>query len=264
MGRRSIPVALFLYLTFCAGSSRADLSAGLVAYFPFSGGADDASGNGHDGTVYGATVTADRFGNASSAYSFDGLDDYIEVSNAGGVFNLTSAFTIAAWCQLRTSVPSTSSGPLIWKTAWNGDNRDTFGLALMPDDIWLLKIERASDDFDFNMYGSMVQPGRWYHVAATYDGQYMGLYIDGVLDVIWDTGPIVAYTGDAPLRIGSNRNSNHTPGVFDGIIDEVCIYNRALSTSEVRELSVVPLPGAALLGVLGLGYSGWRLRRRTT
>lgn len=56
----------------------ADLSDGLVAYFPFNGNANDTSGNGHDGTVFGATLTEDRFGNPDSAYNFDG-DDYIDI-----------------------------------------------------------------------------------------------------------------------------------------------------------------------------------------
>jgi len=63
--------------------------------------------------------------------------------------------------------------------------------------------------------------------------------------------------------IGSGLNTNHgDKGVFNGPIDDVYIYSRALSAAEVKELSVVPVPGAALLGILGLGYSGLRLRRK--
>ena len=55
---------------------------GLVAYYPFSGNANDSSGNGNNGTVYGATLTTDRFGNANSAYSFDGVSNYINIANS--------------------------------------------------------------------------------------------------------------------------------------------------------------------------------------
>jgi hypothetical protein len=57
------------------------LNDGLVAYYPFNGNANDKSGNGNHGTVHGATLTEDRFGNADSAYNFDGVYDYIEIKN---------------------------------------------------------------------------------------------------------------------------------------------------------------------------------------
>ena len=56
---------------------------GLVGYWPFNGNANDESGNGNNGTVNGATLTTDRFGNANSAYSFDGVDDYIQTNYTG-------------------------------------------------------------------------------------------------------------------------------------------------------------------------------------
>ena len=59
----------------------ADLNDGLVAFWPFYGNAHDASGNGNDGVVYGATLCEDRFGTADSAYCFDGVDDYINIGN---------------------------------------------------------------------------------------------------------------------------------------------------------------------------------------
>ena len=69
------------------------ITSGLVAAYEFSGNANDVSGNGNDGVVNGATPTADRFGNAGSAYSFDGLDDYI---NLGGQ-NFGTALSLSVW-----------------------------------------------------------------------------------------------------------------------------------------------------------------------
>ena len=65
---------------------------GLVGWWPFNGNANDESGNGNNGTVNGATLTSDRFGNASSAYSFDGVDDYIEIQ-----LNQSLSYTYSAW-----------------------------------------------------------------------------------------------------------------------------------------------------------------------
>ena len=66
----------------------------MVTYYPFNGNASDESGNGNDGTVIGATLTADRFGRANSAYSFDGINDYIKAS----ADNLpTAERTVSLW-----------------------------------------------------------------------------------------------------------------------------------------------------------------------
>ena len=73
------------------------LTNGLVAYYPFNGNANDASGNGNDGTVQGAVPTTDRFGNANSAYAFDGLTDYIELPLNTGNLNGLSRATFSAW-----------------------------------------------------------------------------------------------------------------------------------------------------------------------
>jgi len=261
--KRHIILLLSVVILFSTGTAFADLSQGLIAYYPFSGNANDASGQGHDGTVYGATLTMDRFGNTDSAYRFDGINDYIEVLNTSGAFNLTSEWTIAAWCQPLNSLSFGTSGPVIWKTSINGRNYDTFGLAWQPGDDWILKLERASDDEDIAVISSQYTIGNWYHLAGTYDGQNLSFYVDGVLDSTLNAGSVVTYTGSAPLMIGSTLNTDHhDKGVFNGPIDEVRIYNRALSESEIYDLSVVPIPSAVILGGLGLTFSGWMLKRK--
>jgi hypothetical protein len=73
---------------------------GLVGWWPFNGNANDESGNGNNGTVNGATLTTDRNGNANAAYSFDGVNDYIQSINPLG--NLTSDFTISLYTNIAT------------------------------------------------------------------------------------------------------------------------------------------------------------------
>ena len=71
---------------------------GLVAYYPFNGNASDESGNGYDGTEFGGVApTTDRFGNADSAYSFDGVDDFVTIPSAPFNFSSQSALTVSAW-----------------------------------------------------------------------------------------------------------------------------------------------------------------------
>jgi hypothetical protein len=245
------------------GIVRADLTNGLIAYYTFNGNANDLSGNNYNGTVYGATLTTDHFGNTDSAYLFDGFDDCIIVPNTDGAFNLYE-WTISAWCQPLTSLSVGTSGPVIWKTSYNDFNYDTFGLTWMPENEWLLKLERASNDEDVHIYSSSYAPGSWHMVTGTYDGQNISIYVDGELDDTRYVGEIIAYTGPAPLMIGSNLNTDHTGrGVFNGPLDEVYIYNRALSEDEVYDLYVVPVPSAFILGVIGIGFAGLKLRKKT-
>jgi hypothetical protein len=79
MKTRVFAVCVVVFL-FC-GITHAGLSDGLVAYYPFNGNANDESGNGNNGTVNGATLTMDRFGNPNSAYNFDGMNNFIEISS---------------------------------------------------------------------------------------------------------------------------------------------------------------------------------------
>ena len=75
--KKLIITLVVICVLFLSGLAHANLEEGLIAYYPFNGNANDQSGNGNDGTVYGATLTEDRFGNLNNAYSFDGNDDKV-------------------------------------------------------------------------------------------------------------------------------------------------------------------------------------------
>ena len=90
-----IKFAAIFGLVFCSVVRAQIPTDGLVAYFPFNGNANDASANGNDGTVYGATLTNDRYSVTNSAYFFDGISSYILVSNSPSL-SLTN-ITISLW-----------------------------------------------------------------------------------------------------------------------------------------------------------------------
>ena len=89
----------YLMMIFIISASflYADLSDGLQAYYPFNGNANDESGNENDGTVSGAYLTNDRFGNSNSAYCFDGSDDFIEINDSNSLDIGLSDYSIVAW-----------------------------------------------------------------------------------------------------------------------------------------------------------------------
>lgn len=80
---------------------QASLTDGLVAYYPFNGNANDESGKGYNGKVNGATLTADRFGNANSAYSFDGNSD-IDLTGTNSLNFQSGGFSLVAWARFST------------------------------------------------------------------------------------------------------------------------------------------------------------------
>ncbi len=237
---------------------QANLSDGLVACYPFSGNADDMSVNNLDGTVFEASLTNDRFDNPEQAYFFDGQNDYIEVENTGGAFDLVNSWSISVWAKPAEPInlPSGIGAPVVWKTAFVGDNKQTFTLGWEGDKI-LLRMERASNDEDVKLFSAEPYNNLtdWIHIVGTYDGNTMSLYLDGALNNSRDVGEVIAYTGPAPLRIGNDQYSGGS--VFHGAIDDVRIYNRALSEEEV--LSLVPEP--ATLSLFAIGALSLRRRK---
>lgn len=96
-----------------------DLNNGLIAYYPFTGNANDVSGNGFHGVVRnGAFPTTDRFGNPNSAFYFDGIDDYIEINDNGGLS--PAAVTVVALINTEVASPQAIVGKIAYSTGFAG------------------------------------------------------------------------------------------------------------------------------------------------
>lgn len=211
----------------------ADLSDGLVAYYPFNGSADDASGNGLHGTLVEGDFTENRFGEENSALSAG----FVEVSDDARL-DFTDAFTLSAWLKLEEVVSAFN--------CWIGKDYTTAfacgigsgGSGECPagdeiNRIMRLYIGDVSTSF---MDGTDFSCGTdtWYHVVVTFDDESdtAQLYVNGSLD---DT---VAISGtvtpnDYPLGIGEDGFYSDD---FAGIIDEVRIHDRVLDSEEVEAL----------------------------
>jgi hypothetical protein len=194
---------------------------GLVAAYSFDEGsgsvAVDASGNGHAGAIVGASWTAS--GRYGGALSFDGDNDYVGIGSLGGFYQ--AGFTLQAWVQKATSKNDVAvvgswagSGPMIWVDHLASRYHLTLdgGLSSYLDS------------------GHNPVTGTWQHLAATYDGNTARFYIDGAEVASRAVGTGVG-TSDV-WRIGAYGSS---PGnFFDGLVDDVRIYNRALSAGEIQ------------------------------
>jgi len=184
----------------------------LVAYYPFNGNAKDLTSNGRDFTVYdNTTLTNGKDNSSNSAYSFDGNGDYLEyTANIPSFDN----YTISLWAK------PASSGTYEAMFSSYDDAGEGFQIDLNGGDFHIRKSEGGS------MVLSTAVLGVWTFVAFTYDGTNSIGYINDVIPVSQSGG-----TNDFNrFRIGRNRNGNT---YFTGAIDELRIYNRALTASEI-------------------------------
>ena len=194
---------------------------GLIAWYPFSGNANDASGNSNNGTVNGATLITDRFGNANSAYYFDG-SAIITVADAPSlnIQQPNGQITVSVWAY---KTGSQIDGHLIGKRGTSYQyqlafNFPTYGIGWGGAGAYL---ENILYTFPINV---------WIHYVGTFDGSVWKLYKDGLL-VGSLTALLPAPVSDVLIIGGSGNNTK-----FVGNLDDIRIYNRALTTAEVTEL----------------------------
>jgi hypothetical protein len=207
---------------------------GLVAYFHCDGNAEDVSGNGNNGTIYGATPTADRFGNPSSACYFDGNDDWIDVPDSPSLQTIeqNQGLTVAAWIRIDGWYQDWNVFAIVEKLDVTDDQGWEFMVGAQPS-VTLGLSFRA---YVANTVGWSVSFGEWRHVAVAYDGSAatVDLYADGQLLGHSTAAAELWSTGAGHLHIGKSFDG---PDEFSrGAIDEVLIYNRALSSAEILAL----------------------------
>ncbi|MCD9017903.1 LamG-like jellyroll fold domain-containing protein [Parachryseolinea silvisoli] len=227
-----------------AGLERQSIRKGLKGQYAFAGDAQNQAG-GMNGTVTGATLTADRDGNASQAYNFDGTDDYITLpGSADGLSFIqnTGVFTITAFIKLSDlsarSVIIGSSGTATRKgfsfaydTYGNEYGTHTLRFSSTTGDAGIVNVG-AGNDYAINDLN-------WHHVAVVGDGKSVRFYLDGVANG-YSTTITNLSTGPSAndVVIGATRNS--ATGVvlpMHGAIDELHIFDKALSDSEIRLLA---------------------------
>ena len=211
-------------------------SNGLVGWWPFNGNANDESGNGNNGTVNGATLTSDRFNSNNAAYYFNGIDNKIVIQNTL-LSNTFSSHTTSVWIKTSSQTDQciyTDRGPgSYWyknsatiQNQWNGGwnhashNNNCVNNALdQQQPVW---------------------DGVWHNLVSVFDAQTLSikLYRDGVLQATQFNITATCYGNIAqPTTIGC-KTGWFDPDVsfFNGCIDDIGIWNRALTQQEITNL----------------------------
>jgi hypothetical protein len=218
------------------------IESGLLAFYPFNGNANDVSGNGFNGNVFGAELTTDKDGNTSSAYSFDGNDDYISIPHNVSFNFESSDFTISLWAL--TSEDQVAHGGLndiIRK--WNG-NAEGYPYSISYRNSSLINSD--TDKYIFAQYNSqtcaatnsstsgLVNNSVFSHIVFLREGNTVKQYVDGTLvGEFNDLNGACTTNNTADVTIATRGNLVR---FFKGKIDNVRFYSRALSQSEVASL----------------------------
>ena len=216
---------------------------GLVGWWPFNGNANDESGNGNNGTVNGATLTSDRFGNSNAAFDFDGLSNYIEcVSNS--ILQFSNSYSISLWFKSNNFNNGQYGYTLLSKiasTGWYGGYEIMIG-----ENNSIGGVNHTGNiNGNFQLPYSGMNIGSWYSVVVTYDGNQLKLFVDGIL-VNTLNRPGSIQTGNDPLRFGRRGGGGIYDQWYDGKLDDIGIWNRALTQQEVSNLYTTSTPSTCL------------------
>jgi hypothetical protein len=207
----------------------------LVAYYPFNGNTNDESGKENHGIIHGATLTFDRFGNENQAYDFDGISDYIEADASDLP---TAERTVSLWFYART----VDNRPGLLGYGGGGGGTSWFmGLNVNGRQSFHMSSHNLINAIDYNYSQKPIDT--WYHWVITTENSGTKMYINGIL-VISNTkyvnntivngkelgiGVITSTSGNAPYTDGNVK-------YFNGILDDIRIYNRALGINEIQIL----------------------------
>ena len=205
-------------------------SGEMVAYYPFNGNANDESGNNNNGSVHGANLTSDRFGNPNSAYSFNGINDYISVPSSS-TLNFQKSITINFWMMIKNFFNREQY--VISQGSY--DNR--LKISIIPNNHlrWTIKTNSSNNNgiIDLDTETQLVKDSL-YNVTVLYSGSDYEIYLNGNLDSFSSWSCSILQTS-IPLTFAqmlpSDQNYN-----FNGTLDDIRIYNYALSVEQIKKL----------------------------
>jgi hypothetical protein len=223
---------------------------GLVGWWPFNGNANDESGNGNNGTVNGATLTTDRFGNVNQAYGFDG-NDWIECAY-NPLFNVgIGSFSIACWANRFGGNPFqhlvTRNQITVWPNALC-----SYTLRYEYSGIAFFSAGNPNTNNAILFAQNIPNLNLWNHIVAVFNAQDFTstIYINGILATFSSINPnIQNYDNGGGLFFGVEHPTVALPSgpqFLNGSLDDIGIWNRALTECEIQDLYQAQLNSASM------------------
>ena len=214
------------------------LNSGLVAYYPFNGNANDSSSNSYNGVVFGATLINDRNNKTRSAYRFDGIKGTKIQTTFPGILGNNSR-AISLWA--KSPQPFNGTYLLTWGTQTIGAS---FGLYMSGRGaLRFFGVDNGGSDVQTTF--SKIDDGNWHNYIIVYDNTIgnsilnVKIYIDGILynnDENWNPQNINTIKG-INMVIGEYSSALSDWRTFQGDLDDIRVYNRVLTESEIKYLS---------------------------
>jgi len=215
------------------GNAVTDDCTNILGLYHLDGNADDSSDAGNDGTIVGSPSFIS--GQINQGISFTGVDDYVDIPD---MVSGLSEITISAW--VKSSVADGSSSEYIIDQT--SGTPDTLQLLRTAGEAYRFRV-RNDDQILASVDSAAFPNTEWHHVVGKYDGTEVDLFVDG--NIVVASNPLIGVIETTPadnLAISNDDDLNR----WNGIIDEVIIWNRALTDSEVLELYNAGVAGTAV------------------
>lgn len=229
---------------------------GIVAYYQFDGNTQDASGFGNHGSRNGADFVDDRKGNKLSALYFDGVDDYVQIPNSAHInFGTGDDFTISLWIKYNSNQPANKNtdNDILAKWALDDEKTEDKGYPFTirihnntdPDqqEVGTWNGARWDGDIGGCKKGGGTRPtvvtgdNVWHHIVFIKNKSQLFGYVDNTSEKIGQDNTTCDTKNQAPLRIGlRHKDGREKNNAFQGYVDDLRIYNRALSKAEIELL----------------------------
>ena len=217
---------------------------GLIGYYPFTGNANDLSGNNNNGTVTGAVLTTDRFGNTNSAYNFPNANDNISIS--GITESNVLKYSVSGWFKKPSSSMNSEgnifcgSNPIITKGlrfSIGSTNQAAWGVEDVSANgsVWSFSKNQNYADNNWHFFTVIFDA-----VTGAVDSTQLKIWIDNVeipkVQMVWGnqssvTAPVS--NSNLPTILGNVTGGNDN---FKGVLDDIRIYNRVLNNNEINSI----------------------------
>lgn len=206
------------------------LTNGLIAYYKFDGNLADSSGNNNHGTNFGSQFTTDKNGMSSKAVNFNGTSAYINVPASTSLNSVQNELSISAWVNITDWYhwAEFSYAALLCKSNTSTSTQYRFSLLNNAFDVI------SNQKKFYKLIPTPFNTGTWYHVTVTKKGDSCSLYVNGnIMETAVNSGTFPS-DSTQPLEIG--RDYAGSMEYYNGKMDELRIYNRALTDQEVTNI----------------------------